>query len=86
MIRDALRSAAGNFSRCYVHLVHECAKISIVDHALKEFLILASGRRFSGKKKIVQPHRGGAERVRFDDIRAGFEVLSMNFLDDFGFG
>ena len=30
----------------------------------------------------MQPDGGGAERVGLDDIRAGFEVLGMNFLDD----
>ena len=66
--------------------MHKRAKIDIVHHALKEVLILAACRRCSRKKKIVQSDRGGAERVGFDDVGAGFEVLGVNFLDDLRLG
>ncbi len=83
MIHNAIRSAAGNFSGRQIHLAHEAAKIGIVYDALEKFLILATTLRFTGKKEIVQPDGGRTERVGFDDVGAGFEVLGVDFLDDF---
>src|SRR6266404_6467778 len=83
--RNALRRPPGNFSGRQIHLVHERAKIGIVHYALEKFLILATTLRFAGKKKIVQPDGSGAESVGLDDVGASFEVLGVDFLDDFRF-
>ena len=32
----------------------------------------------------MQTDRGGAEGIGFNDVGARFEILDMNFLDDFG--
>jgi len=40
-----------------------------------------SARPVTLEKKIVQTDRCSAEGVRFDDIRAGFEIIGMNFLN-----
>jgi hypothetical protein len=34
----------------------------------------------------VQADRSSAERVRLDNVRAGFQILGVNFLDDFRLG
>src|SRR5437016_1531640 len=83
LIRNALRSAAGDFSSRQIYLAHEGAKIGIVHDALEKFLILATTLRFAGKKEIVQPDGGRTERVGLDDVGASFEVLRVDFLDDF---
>jgi hypothetical protein len=61
--------------------VHEPAKIGIVHYTLEKLLILSSGRWFTGEKKIVQSNRGRAERVRFDNVGAGIEILGVDLLD-----
>jgi hypothetical protein len=61
----------------------ERAKIDIVHHALKEFLIFATTSGFALKQEIVQPDGCSAEGVRFDDVRARIQVSRVNFLDDF---
>src|SRR5438874_1820477 len=82
LIGNTIPCAPRNFSRRQVHLVYERAEIDIVHHALEEIVVLAAGRRFSGKKEIVQPDRRGAECVGLNDIGAGFEVLRVDFLND----
>src|SRR5213078_538579 len=58
---DLVCGASRDLRRRKIHFLHERAKIDIVHHALKEFLVLATASRFSGKQKIVQPNRGRAE-------------------------
>ena len=62
--------------------MHKLAKIDILYHALKKFLILATAHRLTLKQKVVKTDRGRTERIRLDDVRAGLEVLRMNFFDN----
>ncbi len=57
-IRDPVRGAARDLRGCKINFMNERAKIGIVDHALKEFLIFAPAGRFALKKEIVQADGG----------------------------
>ena len=61
--------------------MNERAKIDVVHHALKEFLILATSFGFALKQEIVQPDGRSAEGIRFDDVSARIQIISVNFLD-----
>ena len=66
--------------------MNERAKIGIVHHALKEFLIFAATLGLALKQEIVQADGCSAEGVRFDDVSAGIEIIGVNFLDDLRLG
>jgi len=66
--------------------VNELAKIGIVHHALKEFLIFATTRGLALKQEIVQAYGCSAEGVRFDNVSAGIEIIGVNFLYDLRLG
>ena len=61
--------------------MNQRAKTDIVHHTLKEFLIFAATFRFALKQEIMQADGCSAEGVGLDDIRAGLEIIGMNFLD-----
>src|SRR5207249_5884783 len=52
LFSNALRRAAGNLRRRKVYLTHKLAKIDIVHHVLKKFLILPSAHRLTLKQKV----------------------------------
>jgi hypothetical protein len=83
LIGNAICCASRDFCSRHIHFMHQRAKIGIVHHPLKKMLVLATGWRFARKKKIVQSDRGAAESVGLDDIGTSFEVLGVDFLDDF---
>src|SRR5262249_26693694 len=80
-IRCPVRSATCDARCLEISFMNQCAKTGIVGHALKEFLVFAPSVRFALEKKIVQTDRCSAEGVRVYDIRAGFEIIGMNFLN-----
>src|SRR5207237_82592 len=59
---------------------------AIIDDTLEKLGILASTLRFAIKKEIVQADSRAAEGIGFDDVRPGFEIMSVNFIDHVGFG
>ena len=66
--------------------MRERAEFGVVDHALEEFRIFAAVLWFAEEEEIVQPDCRCAEGIGFDQIRAGLEVLRVNFLDHFRLG
>ena len=64
----------------------ERTKIGVVHDLVEKRLIFAAAGGFVGIKKVVQPDGGGAERIRFDNIGAGVEILAMDLSDDLGLG
>ena len=85
-IRDAICGATRDLSGFKINFMNELAKIGIVYHALKEFLIFATTRGLALKQEIVQAYGCSAERVRFDNVSARIEISGVNFLDDLGLG
>src|SRR4051812_7027788 len=73
-------------SRAQIDLGNQIAELPIVDDGLEELGILPPTFRFVLIKKIVQADGCAAERVCFDDVRAGFEIAAMDFVDDLRLG
>ena len=82
LIGNTIRRTPRNCRGPHIHFVYERAKLDIVHHALKEFLIFATNWRLAGKKKIVQPDGGSAECVGFNDVGAGFKVLGVEVKEE----
>ncbi len=85
-MRDAIGDGARHPGRGEIHFGNERGELRIRDDALKKGGVLAAALRFASKKEIVLADGGGAERVGFNDVGTGLEVLAVNRLDHFRLG
>src|SRR5437764_14496929 len=50
---------------------------------MEKFDVFSCSGRFTAKKEIVEPDRSTAERVGFNDVGAGVEIIAVDLFDDF---
>jgi len=71
--------------RVEIDLRYEVGILPIVHDALEKLGVFAATFRFTMKKEIVKSDGGAAEGIRLDDVRAGFEITPVDFVDEIGF-
>ena len=85
LVRDRVRRMTRHAGRVEIDLRHQVAILPVVHDALEKLGVFASAVRLALKKKVMKTDGRAAEGVGFDDVRAGFEITPVDFVDEIGF-
>jgi len=65
-----------------INLPNEITKVGVINHSLEKLDVFSPMLRLASKEEIVEADRRATKRIRFDYVGTGFEILSVNFVDD----